>query len=374
MASIDAGYHAWNAEFPLRELFTLDDYVAAQNAYRACEAIPRDRRTDGQELYLGGLRCLISAFERGYYKHLAANGETDRTVLRYLLAWGGYHETDADLLRLAKRVNYPDTNLKSVLAGTNELCREGMAKLARHFKVGTEIFDSSLRLGKTTRHRRFWVYDGAGGLTIQDRETKQEAEVGEVEVAIGDEEGNTFLLDPDGLGYREEFEAQCNANVEQTLAAFFPKVFKEIRDKKAEELTALRKLNSGRRMFYVLNHDDTAEGEELMIAQAGDERTHEEWHPFLDVSHRRGWHEHVRGAYYPQAKLLLFYVGEEHTTNEHVKHTAYRWLEKVAHALGLEPGVRVGLGAVAGQPGTVWEPMVDLGTLQHVRETLALCA
>ena len=373
-----AGYLAWCAEFPLRVLQDLDDLAAALKMLRRCLDISRAARTDSQEIYVNALEALIAQFRTSYEQGLRRNGAPDRDVLRYLMLTNGYPVSTHGLVQLAEKLNYPPQNLIAVLDGTDNLCREAINKLAAKFHVPTDLFDASSRCGRIVADRRFHVLRVPGGYVIKDTKTAQEAEAGTGEgcVAIGDMNGDTFMLNPKGIGFREEWEYQLNCEPEHCLAAYFPRTLQEEQEKAEAERAAVRRLNADRRMFYILNHaiPDGGTNEELKVARKGDDQIHEEWYDELDVSHLIAWHQHVRGAYYPSANLLLFYTGTDHTFTDTVKLTACRWLPEVVKALGLGDDVQVGLGTVQGQPGTIWQPMRVWGTVRTVLDTLELCA
>lgn len=377
MASID-GYLALCQEFPLHVLHTPDDCIAAMTVLDRLHATPRSQLGDSQRMYMETLEVLVIEYRRGFEAFLCNNGNPDSKVLKYLMAvyHPRYPTTPDGIVKLAMAINIPTANLKAVFDGKDELCRESVCKLAAHFKVPISIFDHSYKVGRDTSKRRFRVLGGAGNYVIADEQTKAEAHAGSGgnSVAVGDIHTDTFFLNPEGMGFREEWEYQLNCETDLTIEVFFPKLHQKQQERKKAEMKAVRELNRGRRMFYILDHTNLPDGEELVVAEKGDDRVHEDWFNALDVSHRMGWDAHVRGAYYPSANLLMFYIGEEHHYTDQVQSTAIRWLKRVVEQLEIPGTTKLGLGTIKGEPGTVWKPQREWGFVSSRLADLELCA
>ncbi len=382
MVTADSGYLALCREFPLRIITDSDDCIAALKMIRKHQGVSRANQSDGERVYMETLHHLVSDFQKGFLSYLRTVSAPDRRVLKYLMACRDYPDGPPGVMKLAQEINYPPANLLAVLGGQDTLCREAISRLSRHLKVPPDIFDCGDGVGRDPSQRRFRVYGSDGQFTIQDLVTKEEASAGPLDrppllcVAIGDLNGNTHYLDPRGMDFKEEFSYQLNEDKARTLAAFFPETWKEEQAEKKKVMNAVWELNKDRRMFFILNHAilDARVNEVLVFAEAGDARIHEDWYEDLDVNHLIRWHQHVRGAYYPSEKLLLFYTGEDHSYSETVRLTACRWLKEITLALHLPLAeTKLGLGTVQGQPGVIWKPQVEWGLLVNRLAELELC-
>jgi hypothetical protein len=379
MPMLDSGYISLCQEFPLNVLHSLEDCIVAVNVIRRLQTESLVKLSDGQRRYMETLELLISEYRRSFEAYLCSHGQPDNKVLLYLMATfnKGYTADAAGIVKLANAINVPPLNLLTVLEGEDEFCRESIVKLAHHFAVPVTMFDHSKLVGRTTLGRRFRILD-TGPFTIRDEHTLQEVNAGDGKkaVAVGDINTDTFFLNPDGLGFVEEWEYQLNAEPELTLELFFEATWASEQAEKVKNDVALRSLNRTRRMFYIINHgiEDGYLEEELFVAALGNLRTHEEWYEALDVSHLLGWQQHVRGAYYPSANLLLFYIGLEHTTNETVRTTALRWLLRVVGTCGIPGDAKIGLGAVTGPVGTIWKPLLEWGSVSDYFDVVKLTA
>lgn len=376
MASIDEGYLARCREFPLQIIHSPEVCVEALKVLRKYDGMSRANLGDGERLYLETLRILIESFQRGYIGYLRTHPVPDCKVLKYLLACNHYPDGADGARTLSQHINYPPDILIDVLAGKDTLCREAVAKISRLFKVQPDVFDFHATAGRDTVNRRFRIFGGGGGpFYVKDTKTNQEVDAGTGKnaVAVGDKDGDTFMLDPQGMGFKEEWEYQLNEEPDLTLQIFFKETWAAVEAQREEEDNAVRRLNATRRMFYILDHCDLPDGEELVVAPPGCALVHEEWYENLDVSHRKGWDEHVRGAWYPTANLMMFYIGEEHTSSDKVRQTMLRWLPKVVEAMGVPGDCKLGLGTIQGKPGEVWQPQYEWGLVSSRLADIQLC-
>jgi hypothetical protein len=358
MPVADQEYLAWCKEYPLHEIYDLEDCTAATAMLRRCQR-PANELTDGQRLYIAGLKLFITQFNKDMGQYLAENRVPDDVVLRYLIVGSGGETTPEALQRLSQQINYPDVNLQAVLDGKETLCRDGVARVTTHFRVSANIFDHSVKVGYRSTNWRFRINGSPGFYRLRDTTTHEEVDFGHCKEAVGDLNGDTFVLCPYGLGFVEEVELQLNMaeSEEDVLNVYFP----SYRAAKKAEDTAIRTLNALRHMFYILSGPGFSE--DLFIADAGDTRTHEEWASSICLNN---WSMPVRGAYYPTAKRLLFYTGVDHRTDATVAKAAHKWLTRLVKRLDIPADTQIGLGVTVGKPGTVWEPMEAIGTVGSV--------
>ncbi len=90
--------------------------------------------TDDECNYLDVLTDLIVKYEREHWKRLA-KAMTPAEALQYLL-----EQSDTSQSELARRTDTSQSHISEFLAGTRNLSKENIVKIARFFSVSPELF------------------------------------------------------------------------------------------------------------------------------------------------------------------------------------------------------------------------------------------
>lgn len=222
----DLSFAALSARCELRPIRCQDQLVKARAVLAELEAIDRAYKSYDAFEYAEVLQALVDRYVAEELEKFRRVGADDADVLAFLVGLHGYgvgpDAIDA-MTRLGEAMGAPPTNLLAVLRRRRCLSRDEVAKLAVFFEVDAAVFSRRPVL-RIRRRSRFVVGGRNGGpRSLIDQQTN-------ATYVLGDDDGPT-LVDDAGVAWRiprtalfhdDEFEAQCNDDVDATLRRYFP--------------------------------------------------------------------------------------------------------------------------------------------------------
>ena len=94
--------------------------------------------------------------------------------------------------------------------------------------------------------------------------------------------------------------------------------------------------------------------------------THEMWAGQLDLP-AEAMENWARGFYWPLTNQLFFYVGMYTTDYERVTDQMKKAIEVIYYKVGANKETLIHGGMIPGEPGTVWTPVKEFGTIEQFR-------